>query len=68
MLLQVDQKTLNTDGATKLTLLGKGPTRSAAGTGRVKTVRVHVASHAAPEVQRDCVGVLTGVKGSVECF
>ena len=30
---QVDQKTLNTDGATKLTLLGKARTRSAAGTG-----------------------------------
>ncbi|NTX31772.1 Flp pilus assembly protein CpaB [Burkholderia pyrrocinia] len=66
---QVDQKTLNTDGATKLTLLGKEPVPEAApAPARVRTVRVHVASHAAPEVRRDCVGVLAGVKGSVECF
>lgn len=66
---QVDQKTLNTDGATKLTLLGKEPAPEApAAPARVRTVRVHVASHAAPEARRDCVGVLTGVKGSVECF
>ena len=65
---RVDQKTLNTDGATKLTLLGKEPAPAPPAPARVKTVRVHVASHAAPEVRRDCVGVLTGVKGSVECF
>ncbi|EKS9793879.1 MULTISPECIES: Flp pilus assembly protein CpaB [Burkholderia] len=66
---QVDQKTLNTDGATKLTLLGKEPAPEAPpAPARVKTVRVHVASHAGPEVRRDCVGVLTGVRGSVECF
>jgi len=66
---QVDQKTLNTDGATKLTLLGKEPAPEAPPAPvRVRTVRVHVASHAAPEVRRDCVGVLTGVRGSVECF
>ncbi|ALX16774.1 Flp pilus assembly protein CpaB [Burkholderia cepacia JBK9] len=66
---QVDQKTLNTDGATKLTLLGKEPAPEAPPAPvHVRTVRVHVASHAAPEARRDCVGVLTGVKGSVECF
>ncbi|VWC59062.1 pilus assembly protein CpaB [Burkholderia lata] len=66
---QVDQKTLNTDGATKLTLLGKEPAPEAPPAPvRVRTVRVHVASHATPEVRRDCVGVLTGVRGSVECF
>ncbi|RQR37276.1 MULTISPECIES: Flp pilus assembly protein CpaB [unclassified Burkholderia] len=67
---QVDQKTLTTDGATKLTLLGKAPVPDtpAPAPVRVKTVRVHVASHAAPEARRDCVGVLTGVRGSVECF
>ncbi|WP_423396117.1 Flp pilus assembly protein CpaB [Burkholderia sp. LMG 21824] len=66
---QVDQKTLNTGGATKLTLLGKEPAPEAPpAPAHVRTVRVHVASHAAPEVRRDCVGVLTGVRGSVECF
>ncbi|MCA8274735.1 Flp pilus assembly protein CpaB [Burkholderia sp. AU30280] len=66
---QVDKKTLNTDGATKLTLLGKEPAPEAPpAPAHVRTVRVHVASHAAPEGRRDCVGVLTGVRGSVECF
>ncbi|WP_175884961.1 Flp pilus assembly protein CpaB [Burkholderia sp. BCC0044] len=66
---QVDQKTLNTDGATKMTLLGKEPAPEAPPAPvHARPVRVHVASHAAPEARRDCVGVLTGVKGSVECF
>ena len=68
---QVDQKTRTTDGATKLTLLGKAPVPDATpapAPAHVRTVRVHVASHAAPEARRDCVGVLTGVHGSVECF
>lgn len=66
---QVDQKTLNTDGATKMTLLGKPPVPDLPplpAPARVRTV--HVASHAAPQARRDCVGVLSGVKGSVECF
>lgn len=66
---QVDQKTLNTDGATKMTLLGKSPVPDLPplpAPARVRTV--HVASHAAPQARRDCVGVLSGVKGSVECF
>ncbi|MBR8303893.1 Flp pilus assembly protein CpaB [Burkholderia dolosa] len=68
---QIDKQTLNTDGATKLTLLGKAPAPDAApapAAAHVRTVRVHVASRPAPEARRDCVGVLTGVKGSVECF
>lgn len=64
---QIDQKTLATDGATKMTLLGKAPDAPPA-PAPVHTVRVRVASHAAPEARRDCIGVLSGVKGSVECF
>lgn len=67
---QIDKQTLNTDGATKLTLLGKpaAPEAAPAPAPRTRTVRVHVASHAAPSAQRDCIGVLSGVRGSVECF
>jgi pilus assembly protein CpaB len=68
---QVDKQTLNTGGATKLTLLGKPAAPEAPPAPapvRVRTVRVHVASHAAPAVRRDCIGVLSGVTGSVECF
>ncbi|WP_321861378.1 Flp pilus assembly protein CpaB [Burkholderia cenocepacia] len=66
---QVDQKTLTTGGATKLTLLGKEPVPEALPAPvHARPIRMHVASHAAPEARRDCVGVLTGVKGSVECF
>ncbi|KVN41811.1 Flp pilus assembly protein CpaB [Burkholderia pyrrocinia] len=67
---QVDKQTLNTDGATKLTLLGKpaAPIAAPAPVVRTRTVRVHVASHTAPAARRDCIGVLAGVAGSVECF
>lgn len=66
---QVDKQTLNTDGATKLTLLGKPAAPSAPlAPARAKPMHVHVASHAAPAVRRDCIGVLTGVAGSLECF
>ncbi|PAJ78879.1 Flp pilus assembly protein CpaB [Burkholderia ubonensis] len=67
---QVDKQTLNTDGATKLTLLGRpvAPAAVPLPAVRARPVRVHVASHAAPAVRRDCIGVLTGVAGSVECF
>ena len=66
---QVDKQTMNTDGATKFTLLGQPAVpASAPVVVRTKTVRVRVASHAAPAARRDCVGVLTGVTGSVECF
>ncbi|RQS69536.1 Flp pilus assembly protein CpaB [Burkholderia sp. Bp8963] len=68
---QIDKQTMNTDGATKVTLLGTPPAPAAAPAParvHVRTVRVRVASHAAPAAARDCVGVLTGVRGSVECF
>jgi pilus assembly protein CpaB len=63
---QVDQQTMNTDGATKVTLLGT-PAAAPAPV-RVRPVRVRVVSHVAPSAGRDCIGVLSGVKGSVECF
>ncbi|MDR8727524.1 Flp pilus assembly protein CpaB [Burkholderia pseudomultivorans] len=64
---QIDRQTLNTDGATKLTLLGKAPVPDAPpAPAHVRTM--HVVSRAAPEARRDCIGVLAGVKGSVECF
>lgn len=61
---QVDDDKLKTAGATKLTLLG-APAPVAA---PPKPARVHYAARAKPEVKRDCVGVLSGVAGSVECF
>ncbi|KWF65550.1 Flp pilus assembly protein CpaB [Burkholderia pseudomultivorans] len=64
---QIDKQTLNTDGATKLTLLGKAPVPDAPpAPAHVRTM--HVVSRAVPEARRDCIGVLAGVKGSVECF
>ncbi|MEX3931200.1 Flp pilus assembly protein CpaB [Paraburkholderia phymatum] len=61
---QVDTATLPTEGATKFTLLGaSAPVPASA---PVRPVRAHYAAHrAAP---RDCIGVLSGVLGSVECF
>ncbi|MGV2290626.1 Flp pilus assembly protein CpaB [Trinickia sp. YCB016] len=61
---QVDKDTLNTDGATKQTLLGQPPVPASAPA--PAKVRVHYAARPAPK--RDCVGVLSGVAGSVECF
>ncbi|MPW17847.1 Flp pilus assembly protein CpaB [Paraburkholderia sp. CNPSo 3157] len=64
---QVDTATLPTVGATKFTLLGaSAPVAASAPAAPVRPVRAHyVVRHAAP---RDCVGVLSGVLGSVECF
>jgi pilus assembly protein CpaB len=61
---QVDDDKLKTAGATKLTLLG-APPKPAPAAAPVKRV-VHYA--AAKPVKRDCIGVLSGVAGSVECF
>jgi pilus assembly protein CpaB len=61
---QVDDDKLKTTGATKLTLLGASTPIAAA----PKPARVHYATPAKPQVKRDCVGVLSGVAGSVECF
>ncbi|MDE2202402.1 MAG: Flp pilus assembly protein CpaB [Burkholderiaceae bacterium] len=68
---QVDLAASATGGATKVTLLG---TPAAEPAPKVVTVTApavtakvrHVAS--APARQRDCIGVLAGVHGSLECF
>ncbi|MBB5469990.1 pilus assembly protein CpaB [Paraburkholderia sp. CI2] len=61
---QVDKQTPSTGGATKLTLLDVPASAPAAP--EVHPVRTHYAARPAP--RRDCVGVLSGVTGSVECF
>jgi pilus assembly protein CpaB len=65
---QVDTATLPTGGATKFTLLGtQAPVAaSAPAAAPVRPVRAHYAAH--PAAPRDCIGVLSGVLGSVECF
>lgn len=61
---QVDTATLPTGGATKFTLLGTpAPVPASA---PVRPVRAHYAAR--PAAPRNCVGVLSGVLGSVECF
>ncbi|WP_434115193.1 Flp pilus assembly protein CpaB [Paraburkholderia caffeinilytica] len=64
---QVDIATLATGGATKITLLGTpaapAPTPAAL---PARPARVHYAAR--PAAKHDCVGVLSGVLGSVECF
>jgi pilus assembly protein CpaB len=62
---QVDHDTLKTDGATKQTLLGE-PVAVPLPAEAPKPVRVKY--HARAEAKRDCIGVLSGVKGSQECF
>ncbi|MBC8736462.1 Flp pilus assembly protein CpaB [Paraburkholderia sp. UCT31] len=61
---QVDKQTPSTGGATKLTLLDVPASAPAAPD--VHPVRTHYAAR--PALRRDCVGVLSGVTGSVECF
>ncbi|WP_017775233.1 Flp pilus assembly protein CpaB [Paraburkholderia kururiensis] len=65
---QVDRQTLDTKGATKITLLGAAPAAPASApvAAPVHAARVRYVAHA--PVKRDCVGVLSGVAGSVECF
>ncbi|ADG18753.1 Flp pilus assembly protein CpaB [Paraburkholderia atlantica] len=63
---QVDKQTPSTGGATKLTLLDVPVPASAPAAPEVHPVRTHYAARPAPK--RDCVGVLSGVTGSVECF
>jgi pilus assembly protein CpaB len=65
---QVDKATLPTDGATKFSLLGTAAPApaSAPAAAPVHPARVHYAAR--PAAKRDCVGVLSGVLGSVECF
>jgi pilus assembly protein CpaB len=62
---QVDNDKLKTAGATKLTLLGV----TAPAAAPPKPARVHYAApRPQPKVKRDCVGVLSGIAGSLECF
>jgi pilus assembly protein CpaB len=63
---QVDTATLPTGGATKFTLLGTPAPASAPAAAPVRPVRTHYAAR--PAAPRNCVGVLSGVLGSVECF
>jgi pilus assembly protein CpaB len=65
---QVDTATLPTEGATKFTLLGASAPApaSAPAAAPVRRVRAHYAAR--PAAPRDCIGVLSGVLGSVECF
>ncbi|MGF6651146.1 pilus assembly protein CpaB [Paraburkholderia youngii] len=63
---QVDKQTPSTGGATKLTLLDVPVPASAPAAPEVHPVRAHYAARPAP--RRECVGVLSGVTGSVECF
>ncbi|VBY85384.1 Flp pilus assembly protein CpaB [Burkholderia pseudomallei] len=68
---QVDKDTLSTGGATKNTLLGQpaaAPAPIAAPAAQPRPVRTRVVAHARAAAGRDCVGVLSGVTGSVECF
>ena len=62
---QVDADTLATAGATKMTLLGASATVAASAPAPQPT-RVKYVSRA--PVRRDCIGVLSGVSGSQECF
>jgi pilus assembly protein CpaB len=62
---QVDDNKLLTGGATKQTLLG-GPLPPPVPLPEAAPVRVKYVAHAKP--QRDCIGVLSGVTGSQECF
>jgi pilus assembly protein CpaB len=65
---QVDGDTLQTKGATKSTLLGSPVAPVAASApAPAKPARVHYAARREP-VNRDCVGVLSGISGGVECF
>ncbi|MGF7129690.1 pilus assembly protein CpaB [Paraburkholderia sp. EB58] len=64
---QVDADTLATAGATKLTLLGaSAPVPASAPVAAPQPTRVKYVSRA--PVKRDCIGVLSGVSGSQECF
>ncbi|CAE6690470.1 Flp pilus assembly protein CpaB [Paraburkholderia haematera] len=65
---QVDKATLPTGGATKFTLLGTPVAAPASAPAALpaRPARVHYAAR--PAAKRDCVGVLSGVLGSVECF
>jgi pilus assembly protein CpaB len=62
---QIDDDKLKTAGATKLTLLGASAPAPVAAP--KQPVRVRYVAAKSP-VKRDCVGVLSGLAGSIECF
>ncbi|MCX4170664.1 MULTISPECIES: Flp pilus assembly protein CpaB [Paraburkholderia] len=65
---QVDKAMQATGGATKFTLLGTPAAVPASAPAALpaRPARVHYAAR--PAAKRDCVGVLSGALGSVECF
>ncbi|MCX4146823.1 MULTISPECIES: Flp pilus assembly protein CpaB [Paraburkholderia] len=65
---QVDKAMQPTGGATKFTLLGTPAAVPASAPAALpaRPARVHYAAR--PAAKRDCVGVLSGALGSVECF
>jgi pilus assembly protein CpaB len=65
---QIDKATLPTVGATKFTLLGTSAAVPASAPAALPVQPAKVRYAARPAVKRDCVGVLSGVLGSVECF
>ncbi|MFM0028813.1 Flp pilus assembly protein CpaB [Paraburkholderia madseniana] len=65
---QVDNRALPTDGATKVTLLGKPVAAAPASAAVAPPVPRRVKYVARPVVRRDCIGVLSGTQGSQECF
>ncbi|MDR6407253.1 Flp pilus assembly protein CpaB [Paraburkholderia terricola] len=65
---QIDKATLPTVGATKFTLLGTAAAVPASAPAALPVQPAKVRYAARPAVKRDCVGVLSGVLGSVECF
>jgi pilus assembly protein CpaB len=64
---QVDTRALPTDGATKLTLLGKPVAAEPASEPAIKPAPTRVKYSARP-ARRNCIGVLSGTQGSQECF
>ncbi|SDI09581.1 Flp pilus assembly protein CpaB [Paraburkholderia phenazinium] len=63
---QVDADTLATAGATKMSLLGASAPVAVSAPVAPQPTRVKYVSRA--PVKRDCIGVLSGVSGSQECF
>ncbi|MBN3854988.1 MULTISPECIES: Flp pilus assembly protein CpaB [unclassified Paraburkholderia] len=61
---QVDENNLATSGVTKDSLLGK--VEPVAAPAPVKPTRIRYAEHKAPK--RDCIGVISGVTSTQECF
>ncbi|SOE94204.1 pilus assembly protein CpaB [Burkholderia sp. D7] len=63
---QIDDRALPTGGATKITLLGRPVAAIPAPV--IPVVPARVKYTARPTARRDCIGVLSGVQGSQECF